>query len=141
MTKFCFSFKVFSIITINIGSAKYLFFFFGKCFKKNYWIFSQIFFYLKVQSCQLKIENNFIQMAASTAIWNSFVWNTTLFKCLPQHLWVERIQNVLAWVIMTLRNAMVYSLLTYIRDLRTLYKKTLIPVELNHTISIISSHI
>ena len=34
--------------------------------KKSYWIFSQIsFFYLKVQSFPLIMENNFIQMAAS----------------------------------------------------------------------------
>ena len=47
-----------------IGYAKYLFF--GKCFNKNYWIFSQIsFFYLQVQSFRLIMENNFIQMAAS----------------------------------------------------------------------------
>ena len=40
--------------------------FFRKMLKKNYWIFSQIsFFYLKVQSFQLIMENNFIQMAAS----------------------------------------------------------------------------
>ena len=46
------------------GFAKYHFF--GKCFKKNYWIFSQISqFYLKVLSFRLIMENNFIQMAAS----------------------------------------------------------------------------
>ena len=39
--------------------------FLGKCFKKKYWIFSQIFFYLKIQSFRLIMENNFIQMAAS----------------------------------------------------------------------------
>ena len=48
------------------GSTKYLFFI-GKCLKKNYWIFSQIsFFYLKVQSFRLIMENNYIQMAASS---------------------------------------------------------------------------
>ena len=37
----------------------------GKCLKKNYWIFAQIsVFYLKVQSIQLIMENNVIQMAA-----------------------------------------------------------------------------
>ena len=36
------------------------------CYKKNFRIFSQIlFFYLKVQSFRLVMENNFIQMAAS----------------------------------------------------------------------------
>ena len=46
------------------GSAKYLFI--GNCFKKNYWIyFSNFFFYLKVQSFRLIMENNFFQMAAS----------------------------------------------------------------------------
>ena len=34
--------------------------YFGKCFKKNYWIFSQIFFFFR-----LIMESNFIQMAAS----------------------------------------------------------------------------
>ena len=44
-------------------SAKYLFF--EKCFKKILNIFSNFFFYLKMQSFRLKMENNFIQMAAS----------------------------------------------------------------------------
>ena len=50
------------IITyIHTGSAKYLFF--GKCFKKTNWLFSQIsVFYLKVESFRLIMENNFIQM-------------------------------------------------------------------------------
>ena len=38
---------------------------FGKCFKKLVNIFSNFFFYLKVQSWRLIMENNFIQMAAS----------------------------------------------------------------------------
>ena len=39
--------------------------FFWKCFKKKLLnIFPNFFFYLKVQSFQLIIENNFIQMAA-----------------------------------------------------------------------------
>ena len=51
-------------IIYSIGSAKYLFF--GKCFIKNLLnIFSNFFFYLKVPSFQLIMENNFIQMAAS----------------------------------------------------------------------------
>ena len=42
------------------------FFFFGKCFKKKLLnIFSNFFFYLKLQSFRLKVENNFIQIAAS----------------------------------------------------------------------------
>ena len=41
-------------------------FFSWKMLKKNNWIFSQFsFFYLKVQSSGLIVENNFIQMAAS----------------------------------------------------------------------------
>ena len=41
-------------------------FFFWKCFKKNYWIFSQLsFLSLKVQSFWLIMENNIIQMADS----------------------------------------------------------------------------
>ena len=41
-------------------------FLFGKCFKKKLLnIFSNFFFYLKVESFQLIMENNFIQMAAS----------------------------------------------------------------------------
>ena len=45
------------------GSAKYLYFFLNAL--KSYWIFSQIsFFYLKLQFFRLKMENNFIQMAA-----------------------------------------------------------------------------
>ena len=41
-------------------------FFFGKCFKnKRLNILSNFFFYLKVQSFRLIMENNFIQMAAS----------------------------------------------------------------------------
>ena len=49
------------------GLAKKNFFFFlENALKKNCWIFSQIsFFYLKVQSFRLIMENNFIQMAAS----------------------------------------------------------------------------
>ena len=40
--------------------------FFGKCFEKNLLnIFSNFFFYLKVQSFRLIMENNFIQMAVS----------------------------------------------------------------------------
>ena len=40
--------------------------FFGKCFKKKLLnIFSNLFFYLKVQSFHLVMENNFIQMVAS----------------------------------------------------------------------------
>ena len=40
-------------------------FFFGKCFKiKQLNIFSNFFFYLKVQSFRLIMENNFIQIAA-----------------------------------------------------------------------------
>ena len=46
-----------------LGSAKYTFF--EKCLKKMLDIFSNLFFYLKVQSFRLIIENNFIQMAAS----------------------------------------------------------------------------
>ena len=42
------------------GSAKFLSFFFGKCLK--------CFFYLKVQSFRLVMENNFIQMAASAGM-------------------------------------------------------------------------
>ena len=41
------------------------FFFFGKSFKKNYWIFLKFYFYLKVQFFRLIMENNFIQMAVS----------------------------------------------------------------------------
>ena len=41
-------------------------YFFGKYFKKNLPnIFSNLFFYLKVQFFRLIMENNFIQMAAS----------------------------------------------------------------------------
>ena len=41
-------------------------FFLENALKQNYWIFSQIyFFYLKVQSFWLIMENNFIQMADS----------------------------------------------------------------------------
>ena len=41
-------------------------FFFGKCFKKtNEYFVKFLFFYLKVQSFRLIMENNFIQMAAS----------------------------------------------------------------------------
>ena len=43
-----------------------MFLFFGKCFNKKLLnIFSIFFFYLKVQSFRLIMENNFIQMAAS----------------------------------------------------------------------------
>ena len=52
------------LLKIYIGSAKYLFFFFGKCFKKVLRIFWNFFSYLKVQSFRLIMENNFIQMAA-----------------------------------------------------------------------------
>ena len=45
------------------GSAKYLFLW--KTLKKLLNIFSNFFFYLKVQSFRLTMENNFIQMAAS----------------------------------------------------------------------------
>ena len=46
------------------------FFFWKILLKKNYKIFSQIsFFYLKVQSFRLRMENNFIQMAASLILW------------------------------------------------------------------------
>ena len=38
---------------------------FGKCLKKTTEFFSNFFFYLKVQSFRLIMENNFIQMAAS----------------------------------------------------------------------------
>ena len=49
------------------GSVKYRFFFLENALKKDLWVFSQIsFFYLKVQSFQLIIENNFIQMVVST---------------------------------------------------------------------------
>ena len=52
------------IITLNTGSAKYLFFW--KMLKKILLnIFLNFFFYLKVQSFRLIMENNFIQMAAS----------------------------------------------------------------------------
>ena len=40
-------------------------FVFGKCFKKTTEYFLKFFFYLKVQSFRLILENNFIQMAAS----------------------------------------------------------------------------
>ena len=49
--------------TRNTGSAKYLFF--GKCLKKLLNIFLNYFFYLKVQSFRLIMENNFIEIAAS----------------------------------------------------------------------------
>ena len=39
--------------------------FFGKFFEKNYYFLKFLFFYLKVQSFRLIMENNFIQMAAS----------------------------------------------------------------------------
>ena len=39
--------------------------FFGKCFKKILNIFSNFFFYLKVQFFLFIMENNFLQMAAS----------------------------------------------------------------------------
>ena len=47
----------------NIGSAKYLFFL-QNALKKLLNIFLNFFFYLKVQSFRLIMENNFIQMAA-----------------------------------------------------------------------------
>ena len=40
-------------------------FFFGKWIKKNPEYFLKFLFYLKVQSFQLTMENNFIQMATS----------------------------------------------------------------------------
>ena len=44
-------------------------FFFGKCFKKQLLnIFSNFYFYLKVQSFRLIMETNFIQMTASAWI-------------------------------------------------------------------------
>ena len=53
------------LICFTTESANYLLFL-GKCFKKNYLIFSQIsFFYLEVQSFRLIMGNNFIQMAVS----------------------------------------------------------------------------
>ena len=54
-----------SLTEINIGSAKYRFFFWKNALKKLLNIFSNLFLYLKVQSFPLIKENNFIQMAAS----------------------------------------------------------------------------
>ena len=50
-------------ITLNIRSAKYLFF--RKCLKKLLNVYSNFFFYLKVQFFRLIMENNFIQIAAT----------------------------------------------------------------------------
>ena len=54
-----------TIFIANKGSAKY-FFFLEKCLKKTTEYFLKfLFFYLKVQSFRLIMENNFIQMAAT----------------------------------------------------------------------------
>ena len=50
-------------ITLNIRSDKYLFF--RKCLKKLLNVYSNFFFYLKVQFFRLIMENNFIQIAAT----------------------------------------------------------------------------
>ena len=56
--------KVMKVIQIRYpGSAKYLFL--KNALKKLLNIFSNLFFYLKVQSFQLIMENNFIQMPIS----------------------------------------------------------------------------
>ena len=53
------------INTHCIGSVNYLFFLENALKKKLLNIFSNLFFYMKVQSFQLIMENNFIHMAAS----------------------------------------------------------------------------
>ena len=58
-----------------VGSAKYLFF----ALKKLLNIFSNFFFYLKVQSFRLIMENNFIPMAASAGYAVAYTIDT-IFK-------------------------------------------------------------
>ena len=53
-------------ITLLLGPPNTIFFFFENTLKKKLLnIFSNFFFYLKIQSFQIIMENNFIQMAAS----------------------------------------------------------------------------
>ena len=67
------------ILKENKGSAKY--FLLGNAKKKILNILSNFFFYLKVQSFRLIMENNFIQMAASAG--HSVAYTIgSIFKCI-----------------------------------------------------------
>ena len=76
------------VVCINfyIGSAKYLFFW--KCFQKTTEYFLKFFFYLKIQSFRLIMENNFIQMAASAGHAVAYMIGTIF-----DFIWVRRFFN------------------------------------------------